>query len=99
MLTPGEKVEVKRKIYKRIKEIKTNRTISLVENKVISEMNIIDTYLRVVISDRCRVLYNDKITIVEMDGSSTDIASEIFSLIANNEDEFVIFDIDDSKIY
>lgn len=94
----GEKKVVKRKLYTCVKSIKTNRTISMIENKVVSEMNIFDVYNMIIISDKCRLLYNDQLTIIEMDGYNSDIALELFSLISNNEEEFVIFDIDDNKI-
>ena len=101
----GESVFIKRKIYQETKRIKTNRTISMVENKIISEMNIKDKYRMVYLSEKCRILFNDQITILEMDGFNCDIALNIFSLISNTEvdddDElvyFVIFDIDDGNI-
>lgn len=98
-LNPSGKEKIlKRKIYKSIKSLKTNRSISMVENKVISEMNIYDLYKVETISDRCRILYNDHYTIVEIDGYNSDIALEIFSSICNNDEEFVIFDIDDKAI-
>ena len=103
--TMGESVFIKRKIYQETKRIKTNRTISMVENKIISEMNIKDKYRMVYLSEKCRILFNDQITILEMDGFNCDIALNIFSLISNTEvdddDElvyFVIFDIDDGNI-
>lgn len=96
--TPGEKTLRKRNIYEKVKEIKTNRTISMVENKIVSEMNIEDVYNVLDISDKCRLLFNEQLTIVEIDGCSSKTALEIFSLIANNEDEFVLFDIDDNAI-
>lgn len=104
--TMGETVFIKRKIYQETKRIKTNRTISMVENKIISEMNIKDEYRMVYLSEKCRILFNDQITILEMDGFNCDIALDIFSLISNTNDEndedelvyFVIFDIDDERI-
>lgn len=98
LVSSGETNVVKRKLYSRIKSVKTNRTISMVENKVVGEMNIDDMFNVVHVSDKCRILYNNQLTLIEMDGHSSDVALEIFSLIANNEEEFVMFDIDDSLI-
>jgi len=98
LITPGENVVVKRKLYKHIKSVKTNRTISMVENKVVGELNIDVHFNLVHISDKCRIFYNSQLTLLEIDGCSSTIALEIFSLVANNEDEFVMFDIDDRVI-
>ncbi|MDD4930566.1 MAG: hypothetical protein PHG66_00225 [Candidatus Colwellbacteria bacterium] len=98
LVSSGDKKAVRRKIYSRIKSIKTNRTISMSENKVIGEMNIDEIFNVVHVSDKCRILYNDQLTLIEIDGHSSDTALEIFSLIANNEEEFVMFDIDDEII-
>lgn len=98
LVSSGETKIVKRKFYTQVKSIKTNRTISMVENKIVGEMNIEDIFNIVHVSDKSRILYNDRLTLIEIDGHSSDTALEIFSLIANNEEEFVMFDIDDSSI-
>ena len=98
LISPGETVIKKRKIYKQGRIVKTNRSINMVENKVISEMNIEDVYNTISISDKCRLFYNTNITLLEMDGTNVEIALHIFECISNNKDEFIIFDIDDSLI-
>ena len=93
LLTKGEKVFIKRKIYKKTKEIKTNNTIMMVENLVVYETNIIDEYYCVEISNKCRILYNDDITLLEMNECSSDIALQIFKTISNNKEHIILFDI------
>lgn len=97
-LATSEKISIKRKIYKQNKSIKTNRTISMIENKIIAEMNIDDIYNVIDLSNKCKLLYNNQITILEMNGYNTEIAIEIFSLISNNDEELIFVDIDDSRI-
>lgn len=91
---------ISRKIYNPTPlAIKTNRTISLSENEVISELDIFDEYYVTEVSNKCRLLYNSQITILEMDGKSHETALKVFSLISNiPENEIIFFDINDDKI-
>lgn len=93
-------IQISRKIYLPTPlAIKTNRTISLSENEIISELDIFDEYYVTEVSNKCRLLYNSQITILEIDGKSHETALKIFSLISNvPENEIIFFDIDDDKI-
>lgn len=93
-------IKISRKIYQQTPlAIKTNRTISLSENEVISELDIFDKYYVTEVSTKCRLLYNSQITILEIDGKSHETALKVFSLISNvPENEIIFFDINDDKI-
>jgi len=70
----------------------------MVENRIVDVLGIEDHFNCVELSEKCRVLYNIDSTILEMDGCNSDVALSIFSLIANNKEQLVFFDIDDDLI-
>jgi len=96
--TTGTYVTRKKCLYHTTKSVKTNRTISMVENRIVDVLDIEDHFNCVELSEKCRILYNIDSTILEMDGCNSDVALGIFSLIANNKEQLVFFDIDDDLI-
>lgn len=96
----GEILKLNIHIYKTTDTKNTNTNITLSENKIISSMNILESYNVVVLSEKCRFIFNDKITLLEMDGKNIDVAFNFFlSLATETPDDNVLFFIDDDIIH
>lgn len=91
----GKEIYRKKCIYTPIDSRTTNRSISLVENKIVSEMDILEKFNLVEISPKCRFIFNDKITLLEMDGRNIELVFELFFSLTEDD---VIFFIDDKRI-
>lgn len=94
----GVDVKVKKCIYTTTDTKITNRNIRLTENLVVSEMDIYEDFKMVNISDKCRFLYNDKVTILEMDGKNMNTACDIFFSLVDTTEDNILFIVDDEDI-
>src|SRR5271155_3072698 len=91
-------VERYKYLYQEISKENTNRNINIFENKIISQIKIPQIYNCIDISEKCRLLYNNVITLLEIDGKSITSAREIFQSLVNDKNGNVFLYIDDNII-
>lgn len=94
----GKETQIRRCIYEKTNTRSTNRSITIVENKIVHQMDIYETFNVVKVSDKCRFIYNNLITILEIDGCSMDVAYDIFFALVDKLNDNVMFFIDEDKI-
>jgi hypothetical protein len=96
----GSPRRLKRCIYKTEKIIETNRGIFLSENKIVSKTELTYSINVLELSSKCRILFDDNITIVEFDGKNIQLAQSILISLTTNDDtnDNVYFLIDDDLI-
>lgn len=93
----GYETTRKKYLYKNISTRSVNRGIVLSENKVVDKMDIDEVFYCKDLTSKCRLLFNDQLTILEMDGKNMDLAFDIFFTLTESSENALFF-IDDTTL-